>query len=53
MLVKRLLTDGTDDFDQLPVLQHCLSRLWEQAGLPMAEIDPKVAACGRHRARTL
>ena len=32
MLVKRLLTDGTDDFDQLPVLQHCLSRLWSRRG---------------------
>lgn len=31
-LVERLLNDGGDDIDQLPVLQHCLSRLWEQAG---------------------
>lgn len=31
MLVKRLLTDVEEDYDQLPVLQHCLSRLWEIA----------------------
>ena len=31
-LVERLLNDGGDDIDQLPVLQHCLSRLWEEAG---------------------
>jgi tetratricopeptide (TPR) repeat protein len=59
MLVKRLLTDGSDDFDQLPVLQHCLSRLWEQAELPAAaarpdngqtaaEFDPNGVAGGRH-----
>ena len=60
MLVKRLIClDGSDDFDQLPVLQHCLSRLWEQAGLPAAaarpdngqtaaEFDPNGVAGGRH-----
>ncbi len=26
-----MLNDGGDDIDQLPVLQHCLSRLWEQS----------------------
>jgi tetratricopeptide (TPR) repeat protein len=41
MLTKRLLTDAGEDFDQLPVLQHCLSRLWEQAG-------PAAAGAGRH-----
>jgi tetratricopeptide (TPR) repeat protein len=31
-LVERLLNDSGDDIDQLPVLQHSLLRLWEQAG---------------------
>jgi tetratricopeptide (TPR) repeat protein len=31
-LVEQLLNDSGDDFDQLPVLQHCLSRLWDRAG---------------------
>ena len=31
-LVERLLNDAGDDLDQLPVLQHCLMRLWERAG---------------------
>jgi tetratricopeptide (TPR) repeat protein len=31
-LVQRLLNDSSDDLDQLPVLQHCLLRLWERAG---------------------
>jgi WD40 repeat protein/TPR repeat protein len=30
-LVERLLNDGGTDLDDLPVLQHCLLRLWEQA----------------------
>ena len=31
-LVERLLNDSSDELDQLPVLQHCLLRLWEKAG---------------------
>jgi tetratricopeptide (TPR) repeat protein len=31
-LVERLLNDGGDDLDQLPVIQHCLMRLWDRAG---------------------
>ena len=31
-LVERLLNDCGTEMDQLPVLQHCLSRLWEEAG---------------------
>jgi tetratricopeptide (TPR) repeat protein len=31
-LVERLLNDSSDEFDQLPVLQHCLLRLWKRAG---------------------
>jgi tetratricopeptide (TPR) repeat protein len=31
-LVERLLNDCSTELDQLPVLQHCLSRLWEEAG---------------------
>ena len=30
-LVERLLNDCSTEMDQLPVLQHCLSRLWDQA----------------------
>jgi hypothetical protein len=32
VLVERLLNDAGNDPDQLPVLQHCLLRIWEQAG---------------------
>ncbi|HYL26269.1 MAG TPA: AAA family ATPase, partial [Candidatus Nitrosotalea sp.] len=32
-LVERLLNDGGAEMDQLPVLQHCLLRLWECAGV--------------------
>jgi tetratricopeptide (TPR) repeat protein len=31
-LVERLLNDSNDELDQLPVLQHCLARLWGRAG---------------------
>jgi tetratricopeptide (TPR) repeat protein len=31
-LVEQLQNDTDDDIDQLPVLQHCLSRLWDRAG---------------------
>jgi hypothetical protein len=31
-LVQRLLNDSDNEPDQLPVLQHCMLRLWEQAG---------------------
>jgi tetratricopeptide (TPR) repeat protein/energy-coupling factor transporter ATP-binding protein EcfA2 len=31
-LVERLLNDCGDELDQLPVLQHCLMRLWDRAG---------------------
>jgi tetratricopeptide (TPR) repeat protein len=31
LLVERLLNDGGAEMDQLPVLQHCLLRLWECA----------------------
>ena len=33
-LVERLLNDVGHELDELPVLQHCLSRLWERAGAP-------------------
>lgn len=35
-LVERLLNDCSTEMDQLPVLQHCLSRLWEEAGKVLA-----------------
>ena len=31
-LVERLINDCSDELDQLPVLQHCLMRLWDRAG---------------------
>jgi len=31
-LVERLLNDCGDELDQLPVLQHCLMRLWDRPG---------------------
>ncbi|HVR47498.1 MAG TPA: tetratricopeptide repeat protein [Candidatus Binatia bacterium] len=33
LLVERLLNDGGAEMDQLPVLQHCLLRLWESAAV--------------------
>jgi tetratricopeptide (TPR) repeat protein len=38
-LVEHLLNDNSDDMDQLPVLQHCLLRLWDQAGRDMSVAD--------------
>ncbi|PWB89811.1 hypothetical protein C5688_13290 [Methylocystis sp. MitZ-2018] len=44
-LVERLLNDSNDDRDQLPVLQHCLLRLWERAGIdPQSNAAPAAAA---------
>jgi tetratricopeptide (TPR) repeat protein len=36
-LVERLINDCGDEPDQLPVLQHCLMRLWDRAGVASAE----------------
>jgi tetratricopeptide (TPR) repeat protein/energy-coupling factor transporter ATP-binding protein EcfA2 len=36
-LVERLINDCGDELDQLPVLQHCLMRLWIRAGAEKAE----------------
>ncbi len=36
-LVERLLNDCGDELDQLPVLQHCLMRLWDRAGAASAD----------------
>lgn len=54
-LVERLLNDAGDEMDQLPVLQHALSRLWECAGsghqLTLAhyrEIGEMSGALSRH-----
>lgn len=32
VLVERLMNDSSDEPDPLPVLQHCMLRLWEHAG---------------------
>lgn len=42
-LVERLLNDCSTEMDQLPVLQHCLSRLWEEAG-KAAAVDAEPAS---------
>jgi tetratricopeptide (TPR) repeat protein len=39
MLVERLLNDNSEDMDQLPVLQHCLLRLWDEAGREASVVD--------------
>src|SRR5262249_11314941 len=38
-LVERLLNDSANEPDQLPVLQHCLLRLWERAGAATRAAD--------------
>jgi tetratricopeptide (TPR) repeat protein len=45
-LVEQLLNDSGDDFDQLPVLQHCLLRLWEQSAA--AQAGQPALETGRH-----
>jgi len=42
-LVKRLLIDSEEEIDQLPVLQHCLARLWMRAGSPDGGAQPPAA----------
>ena len=36
-LVERIINDSDNDLDELPVLQHCLLRLWERAGRALPE----------------
>lgn len=45
-LVERLLNDCGTDMDQLPVLQHCLSRLWEEAGKDRPSRPPTTSSAG-------
>jgi tetratricopeptide (TPR) repeat protein len=40
-LVEQLLNDCGDELDQLPVLQHCLMRLWDRAGGSVAPDAPR------------
>jgi hypothetical protein len=51
-LVQRLLNDVSDDFDDLPVMQHALSRTWAQwaAGLRRQPAD-RPGRLRRHRRR--
>jgi len=47
-LIERLLNDCGTELDQLPVLQHCLSRLWEEAGkTPVQTPSPPLAPPGK------
>ncbi|WP_271569973.1 nSTAND1 domain-containing NTPase [Bradyrhizobium sp. CCBAU 11386] len=36
-LVERLINDSSEELDQLPILQHCLARLWMRAGTVAGE----------------
>ena len=45
-LVERILNDSSDQLDQLPVLQHCMFRMWQAAG-------SRPAADGIERGRLL
>ncbi|MEZ5785844.1 MAG: tetratricopeptide repeat protein [Xanthobacteraceae bacterium] len=52
-LVERLLNDCSNEPDQLPVLQHCLLRLWEEAGQapePATPVQPDAVAAGNETA---
>jgi hypothetical protein len=42
-LVERLLNDSSEELDQLPILQHCLARMWVRAGASAAT-GPETAA---------
>ncbi|SDR64119.1 hypothetical protein SAMN05519103_09421 [Rhizobiales bacterium GAS113] len=46
-LIERLIIDSGDDPDFLPVLQHCLARLWEQA----PRTDPSTGKVGHDSSR--
>ena len=41
-LVERLLNDCADELDPLPVLQHCLMRLWDRAGVTSSGGPPRL-----------
>ncbi|MGE0500717.1 MAG: hypothetical protein AB7I79_03550 [Rhizobiaceae bacterium] len=47
-LVEQLLNDSGDEMDQLPVLQHCLLRLWERAGQRRGPTEGEGGAAARH-----
>ena len=47
-LIQRLLVDVVEEFDQLPLLQHTLRRLWERAsGSPRTMHEADYVAVGR------
>jgi|GEM_PF-937355 len=48
-LVERLLNVVGSDLDQLPVLQHCLLRLWNRAGLDAAPGAPRRLTLDHYR----
>jgi TPR repeat protein len=47
-LLERLLNDAGNDPDQLPVLQHCLLRLWEAAGPSRPASPRRRLDCGHY-----
>ena len=48
-LVERLLNDSNDEPDQLPVLQHCLLRLWECTARSLAKLPEGIEAMPESR----
>ena len=52
-LVERLLNDSNEELDQLPVLQHCLARLWMRAGAAEASAPQPSAPADSSPARHL
>jgi len=52
-LVERLLNDCSEDRDQLPVLQHCLLRLWESSGGELDHAGPSAEEEAKSDARQL
>jgi len=51
-LVETLLNDSSEDLDQLPVLQHCLLRLWKHAGRAAPKTDANADAANSDEAKS-
>src|SRR5262249_55406380 len=46
-VVERILIESNDELDQLPVMAHCLRRLWDRAGVRSGKTQPPLAVSGR------
>lgn len=49
-LVEMLLNDAGSEIDQLPVLQHCLARLWDRAQAPQSADGARHLGLEQYRA---